>query len=212
MPPGAHIGSSSPRQPDRRKVQATRPGSACGSKEFNPPFPFPSRESRGGRVPPHAEARCAPAQTTVTHRCTRLPPQKGCRPLAHPLRARWSTLRRRYTTGTFYLAKKRNFLLGLDSNGICLSRPHEKFLLEPSRTFLSEQPKWKGGTNRDEPTGTGSAALAEAGRVQADHTGQSGRADGSERAVGATTFAAQEKGRRPGGGAPAARPGVEPQA
>src|SRR4029077_10456368 len=116
---GAHIGGSSPRRPDRRKVQATRPESACGSKEFNRPFPFPSRESRGGRGSPHAEARCAPAQTTVTHRCTRLPPQKGCRPLAHPLRARWSTLRRRYTTGTFYLAKKRNFLLGLDSNGIC---------------------------------------------------------------------------------------------
>src|SRR4029077_18143892 len=119
MPHGAQIGRSRPRQPDRRKVQATRPESACGSKEFNRPFPFPSRESRGGRVAPHAEARCAPAQTTVTHRCTRLPPQKGCRPLAHPLRARWSTLRRRYTTGTFYLATKRNFLLGLDTDILC---------------------------------------------------------------------------------------------
>jgi hypothetical protein len=24
---------------------------ACGSEEFGPPFPFPSRASRGGRVP-----------------------------------------------------------------------------------------------------------------------------------------------------------------
>src|SRR5579863_1801521 len=93
-----------------------------------------------------------------------------------------------------------------------LSRPHEKFLLEPSRTFLSKQPKLEGGTNRDEPTGAGLAALAEAGRGQADHTGQGGRANGSERAVGAATFAAQEEGRRPGGGASAARPTVEPQA
>src|SRR5580658_6551120 len=93
-----------------------------------------------------------------------------------------------------------------------LSRPHEKFLLEPSRTFLSKQPKLGGGTNRDEPKGTGSAALSEAGRGQADHTGQGGRANGSERAVGAATFAAQEEGRRPGGGASAARPTVEPQA
>jgi hypothetical protein len=25
---------------------------ACGNEEFNPPFPFPQGESRGGRVPP----------------------------------------------------------------------------------------------------------------------------------------------------------------
>src|ERR1700690_1386258 len=93
-----------------------------------------------------------------------------------------------------------------------MSRPHEKFLLEPSRTFLSKQPKLEGGTNRYERTGTGLAALAETGRGQADYTGPSGRADGSERAMGATAFAAQEKGRRPGGGAPAARPALESQA
>jgi hypothetical protein len=46
-----------------------------------PPFPFPPPgERRGGRVPPTPEARCAPAKSTGTHRCCRLPPQEGLRP------------------------------------------------------------------------------------------------------------------------------------
>src|SRR5580704_4453781 len=122
MPLGAHIESSSPRPADRRKFRATPPESACGSKEFNPPFPFPPGASRGGAGSPHAEARCAPAQTAVTHRCTRLPPQEGWRPLVHPLRARSCADRSYETTGTFYLAENRNFLFGLDNRAVSLSK------------------------------------------------------------------------------------------
>jgi hypothetical protein len=61
-----------------------------------------------------------------------------------------------------------------------LSRPHEKFLLEPSRKFLSEREKLGGGTNRDEPKGTRPAALAQASRNETDYAGQSGGADEGE--------------------------------
>jgi hypothetical protein len=46
---------------------------ACGSKEakLHSPFPFPHRESRGGRVPPTPQER-------------RLPPQEGKPPCAIP--------------------------------------------------------------------------------------------------------------------------------
>jgi len=37
----------------------TRTQLACGSKEFNPPFPFPPGESPGGDASPHG-ANCAP--------------------------------------------------------------------------------------------------------------------------------------------------------
>ena len=78
---------------------------ACGSKEFNAPFPVsPSGASRGGRVPPTPEARCSPAQNAGKHRCCRLPPQEGCRPLVDPPRAlSWFRLRCR---------ENRNFLFG----------------------------------------------------------------------------------------------------
>src|SRR5579871_6718010 len=45
---------------------------------------------------------------------------------------------------------------------VALSRPHEKFLIEPIRKFLSELEKLGGGTNRDEPKGTRPAAQAQA--------------------------------------------------
>src|SRR5579863_1455399 len=45
-----------------------------------------------------------------------------------------------------------------------VSRPHEKFLLEPSRKFLSEREKLGGGTNRNEPKGTRPAARLRGGR------------------------------------------------
>jgi hypothetical protein len=53
----------------------TRRRLACGSEEFDPPFPFPPRASRGGRVPPTGQT--AP-----------LPPQEGFQiaPLKSPLR------------------------------------------------------------------------------------------------------------------------------
>lgn len=45
---------------------------------------FPQGASRGGAVPPTPEARCPPAKSAGTHRCCRLPPQEGCRPLVDP--------------------------------------------------------------------------------------------------------------------------------
>ena len=57
---------------------------ACGSKESYPPFPFPPGQAGAGMVPPTPEARRAPAKSAGTHRCCRLPPQEGCRPLVHP--------------------------------------------------------------------------------------------------------------------------------
>src|ERR1700680_958550 len=57
-------------------------------KESDLPFPVsPPGKSRGGRGPPTPEARRAPAKTAGTHRCCRLPPQEGCRPLVYPPRA-----------------------------------------------------------------------------------------------------------------------------
>ena len=55
--------------------------SACGSKEFDPPFPFPQGESRGGDGSPHAESRSAPAKIAGTARAA-APPARGPRPLA----------------------------------------------------------------------------------------------------------------------------------
>src|SRR5947199_9202296 len=52
-----------------------------------------------GRVPPTPEARYAPANSAGTHRCCRLPPQEGCRPLVHPLRARCRRVGAVRTTG-----------------------------------------------------------------------------------------------------------------
>src|SRR6266480_520857 len=90
-----------------------------------------------------------------------------------------------------------------------VSRPHEKFLLEPSRKFLFKPANLEGGTNRNEPKGTRSAALAEAGRIETDYTSQSGRADAGERAMGEETVGAQEAERRRGGDSRAARRAVE---
>src|SRR5437016_302292 len=62
---------------------------------------FPQGASRGGRVHPTPEARCAPAKSAGTHRCCRLPPQEGCRPLVHPLRVRCGSVGKVRTTGLF---------------------------------------------------------------------------------------------------------------
>jgi hypothetical protein len=45
---------------------------ACGSREFDPPFPFPSGKAGAGGFPPR--------------RLHRLPPQEELRPLVHPPR------------------------------------------------------------------------------------------------------------------------------
>jgi len=54
---------------------------ACGSKEFNPPFPFPPRGKPGGDGSPHAAACSAPAKTAGTSHAA-APPARGLRPLA----------------------------------------------------------------------------------------------------------------------------------
>jgi len=55
--------------PDQKRL-------ACGSKEFDPPFPFPPGESRGGDGSPHAGTRLAPANCAVTIRAP-APPARG---------------------------------------------------------------------------------------------------------------------------------------
>jgi hypothetical protein len=64
-----------------RMRRVLRDRMACGSKESDPPFPFPPRESRGGEGSPHAAARSAPAQTAGTAHAA-APPARGLRPLA----------------------------------------------------------------------------------------------------------------------------------
>jgi hypothetical protein len=49
---------------------------ACGSKEFDPPFPFPPGASRGGVGSPHAAPRSAPAKNAGTARAA-APPARG---------------------------------------------------------------------------------------------------------------------------------------
>jgi hypothetical protein len=64
-----------------RMRRVLRDRMACGSKESDPPFPFPPRESRGGDGSPHAAARSAPAKTAGTAHAA-APPARGLRPLA----------------------------------------------------------------------------------------------------------------------------------
>jgi hypothetical protein len=53
---------------------------ACGSKESNPPFPFPPGASRGGAGSPHAEARCLPAKKRWHASLLPAPPTRGLLP------------------------------------------------------------------------------------------------------------------------------------
>lgn len=64
-------------------------------KDLIPLSLFPQGQAGAGMVPPTLEARCSPAKSADKHRGCRLPPQEGCRPLVHPLRAlSWMSLRR----------------------------------------------------------------------------------------------------------------------
>jgi len=49
---------------------------ACGSKEFDPPFPFPLGESRGGESSPHA-AHAAHQQKPLARIDAAAPPARG---------------------------------------------------------------------------------------------------------------------------------------
>ena len=63
---------------------------ACGSEEFDPPFPFPPRASRGGVGSPHAGSTLRAKKRRLARiDAAGSPHKRGCRPLVHPLRARW---------------------------------------------------------------------------------------------------------------------------
>src|SRR5712691_2473824 len=74
-----------------------------------------------------------------------------------------------------------------------LSRQSEKFLIGQSRKFLLTAVRLKDGTNRDEPRGTRLAGMAEASARQEDDAAGGGRANGSQRALGAEAVAADER-------------------
>src|SRR3989442_4412192 len=82
------------------------------------------------------------------------------------------------------------------STGNCdsMSRPSEKFLIEPSRKFLLTAVRQKDGTNRDEPRGTRLAGLVEASQRREDDAAGSGRADGGERALGTGRIILRSRG------------------
>jgi hypothetical protein len=73
-----------------------------------------------------------------------------------------------------------------------LSRPGEKFIIEPSRKFLLTAARLRSGTNRDEPTGTGLAGLVET-RGREDDAAGSSRTNGRDRGMGAEVAAADER-------------------
>src|SRR5579864_14401 len=93
-----------------------------------------------------------------------------------------------------------------------MSRPSERFLIEPSRKFLLTAVRQKDGTNRDEPRGTRLVGLVEAGPGREDDAAGSGRADGGEPALGANAVEADAEARRRGGSAWVARTAVESKA
>jgi hypothetical protein len=63
---------------------------ACGNKEFDPPFPFPPRASRGGVGSPHAGSTLRAKKRRLARiDAAGSPHKRGCRPLVDPLRAQW---------------------------------------------------------------------------------------------------------------------------
>src|ERR1039457_4675255 len=97
-------------------------------------------------------------------------------------------------------------------SGLEVSRQSEKFLIGQSRKFLLTAVRLKDGTNRDEPTGTGRAGLAETSQGR-KHQPTGGRPeDGSERPMGEEVAQADDQARRRGGRAWATRAALQSQA
>src|ERR1035437_8767732 len=95
---------------------------------------------------------------------------------------------------------------------INVSLQSEKFLICQSRNFLLTAVRLKDGTNRDEPTGTGRAGLAETSQGR-KHQPTGGRPeDGSERPMGEEVAQADDQARRRGGRAWATRAALQSQA
>src|SRR5665213_1883509 len=93
-----------------------------------------------------------------------------------------------------------------------VSRPSEKFLIEPSRKFILTAERQKDGTNRDEPRGTGLVRLAETSPGRKYEPTGSCPENGSERPLGAPAYEAHGQARGCGGGAWAAGAAVQSQA
>ncbi len=116
---------------------------ACGSKEFDPPFPFPQGQAGAGMVPPTPEARCCPAKSAGQHRCCRLPPTRGLPPpCASPASAvveqvglsRKAELSMWLKTGTFYLALTP--IISREELPLCQTAPYSPNVGAPPR-FLT---------------------------------------------------------------------------
>src|SRR5882757_2694043 len=93
-----------------------------------------------------------------------------------------------------------------------MSRPGEKFLIEPSRKFLLTAARLKDGTNRDEPRRTRLAGLVETSQRRQHDAAGSGGEDGSDGPMGADPAPATGQARRRGCGARVAGTAVQPQA
>src|SRR5436190_5824477 len=117
----------------RANVCFSRNQIACGSKESDPPFPFPRGESRGGDGSPHADARSAPANTAGTARAVGSPRKRGFAPLAHPptlLRgSRQPSKRRRVESGNY------NLLCVLDQSHECVTETTTNDVLDTRKNF-----------------------------------------------------------------------------
>ena len=84
------------------RVTPAQKEKACGSRESEPPFPFPLRGKPGRAGSPHAGFAVSP------HKRGSAPP------CASPLGTREQGDETRQPLGTFYFAEIRNFLLCVD--------------------------------------------------------------------------------------------------
>jgi hypothetical protein len=112
--PGERIASRN------RKLKAHETAeSACGSKEFNAPFPVSPSGGKPGRAgSPHAGSTLRASKSGWHVSMLPAPPTRGAAaPLWIPRERALHRQHRATKTGTFYLAKNRNFLLGLDTLG-----------------------------------------------------------------------------------------------
>ena len=89
---------------------------ACGSKEFDPPFPFPPQGQAGaGGFPPRRKHAARQQKALARIDAAGSPHKRAAAPLCIPRERRRGSGSSVEKTGTFYLAKNRNFLLGLDT-------------------------------------------------------------------------------------------------
>jgi hypothetical protein len=67
--------------------------SLAAARNWDAPFPVSPSGGKPGRAgSPHADGTLRGQQKALAGIVRRLPPQEGCRPLVHPLRARYAML------------------------------------------------------------------------------------------------------------------------